>query len=90
MKRLCEATQLLLVLVSAIGAIGATCATEPVATAAYHADDGRRGHRTPDRRFTDLGRLDRRSREERQHAIGRAIASRRFAARDGVSSRCAD
>ena len=82
MRRLCEATQLLLVLVSAIGAIGETCAAEPVETAVYRSDDGTRGQRTPDRRFADLGRLDRRNREERQHAIGRAIASQRLAARD--------
>jgi hypothetical protein len=81
MKRFCDATHLVLVLVSAFGAISETCAAEPVEIHAYRSDDGTRGHRTPDRRFADLARLDRRNREERQHAIGRTIASRPQAAR---------
>ena len=82
MRRLCEATQVLLVLVSGIGEIGETYAAEPVEAGVYVADDGTRGRQTPDRRFADLARLDRRDREQRQHAMRRAIASRRQTARD--------
>jgi hypothetical protein len=77
MKRLWETTQWLLVLVSAVGAIDTTYAAKRVESAVYVADNGTRGHRTPDRRFADLARIDRRSREERQYAIARATASLR-------------
>jgi hypothetical protein len=69
-RRFLDTVQLLLVLASATAVVDATRAlafeAEP---SAYHATQGGRGEPAQDRRFGDLARLDRRSREDRQRRV---------------------
>ena len=72
MKRFLETIQLLLVLASTAAVIDATRAlAAPVEPVGYHSTGGGRGEPDRDRRFGDLARLDRKSREDRQRALGR-------------------
>ena len=72
MKRFLETIQLLLVLASTTAVIDATRALAiPAEPVGYHSTGGGRGEPSRDRRFGDLARLDRRSREERQRALSR-------------------
>ena len=83
MKRFLETIQLLLALASTTAVIDATRAiAAPAEPVGYHATEGGRGEPSRDRRFGDLARLDRRSREERQRALGsRATSSAGLSAR---------
>jgi hypothetical protein len=71
MKRFLDTVQLLLVLASTTAVVDATLAV-PTEPAGYHSTEGGRGEPPTDRRFGDLARLDRRSREDRQRALGRS------------------
>jgi hypothetical protein len=76
MKRFLETVQLLLVLASITAVIDATrTLAAPPDPLGYHATEGGRGEPARDRRFGDLARLDRRSREDRQRSLGRVRAT---------------
>ena len=79
MKRFLEKIQLLLVLASTTAVIDATrTLAVPVEPTGYHAIESGRGAPPKDRRFGDLARLDRRSREDLQRRLGRARMTRRL------------
>jgi hypothetical protein len=71
-KRFLEMVQLLLALASTTAVIDTTRSlAAPAEPAGYHATEGERGEPRGDRRFGDLARLDRKSREERQRSLAR-------------------
>jgi hypothetical protein len=73
MKRFLETIQLLLLLASTAAVVDATRAlAAPAEPVGYHGIESGRGEPSRDRRFGDLARLERRSREERQRAVGRS------------------
>jgi hypothetical protein len=73
MKRSLETIQLLLLLASTTAVVDATRAlAAPAEPLGYHGTETGRGEPSRDRRFGDLARLERRSREERQRAVERS------------------
>jgi hypothetical protein len=72
MARLVERIQIVLMIVSVTAVVDASRIAAAEAPAGYRPARGAEDERSPDRRFADLARLDRKEREELQREIRRS------------------